>query len=101
MIDVIFTVFWILVAIGFYRLRCATRFGYGLIEIIAGIGAIILGEFPPYSALIADNVWQLGSRASHMLTLIAGVYIVVRGMDNIAQDLPERWRPAWRRVFGV
>jgi hypothetical protein len=35
-----------------------------------------------------------------MLALMGGVYIVVRGLDNIDQGLPERWRPAWRRVFG-
>ena len=31
---------------------------------------------------------------------MGGVYIVVRGLDNIDQGLPERWRPAWRRIFG-
>jgi hypothetical protein len=101
MADVWFTIFWVLVAIGFYRVRCARRFVYGVIEIVAGVGTIVLGEFPPYAILAANDAWALGSRAAHMLTLMAGVYIVVRGMDNMAQDLPRRWRPAWRRIFGV
>jgi len=101
MIDVIFTIFWVVVAIGFYRIRCASRLLYGAIEIVAGMATIVLGEFPPYAVLTSDTTWALGSRAAHMLTLMAGVYIVVRGLDNISQDLPLRWRPAWRRIFGV
>jgi hypothetical protein len=101
MIDVIFTMFWVLVAIGFYRIRCASRPLYGAIEIVAGLATIVLGEFPPYAVLASDTTWSLGSRAAHILTLMAGVYIVVRGLDNIAQDLPARWRPVWRRIFGV
>ena len=100
-IDIVFTIFWVLVAIGFYRIRCSKRFVYGLIEIIAGVVTIVLGEFPPYSILTDDGSSVLGTRAAHILTLMAGVYIVVRGLDNMAQDLPHRWRPAWRRIFGI
>ena len=98
--DVVITVFWVVVAVGFYRIRCWSRLLYGAMEVVAGIGVIILGEFPPKAITAAASTWTLGSRAAHMLALMGGVYIVVRGLDNIDQGLPERWRPAWRRIFG-
>jgi hypothetical protein len=30
---------------------------------------------------------------------MAGIYIIVRGLDNISQDLPFRWRARWYRWF--
>ena len=101
MIDVMFTMFWVVVAMVFYRIRCASRLLYGAVEIVAGIVTIVLGEFPPYAVLTSDTTWTMGSRAAHMLTLMAGVYLVVRGLDNIGQDLPDWLRPAWRRIFGL
>ena len=71
------------------------------IEVVAGTGVVIIGEFPPNAIAAAGNAWTLGSRAAHVLALMGGVYLVVRGLDNIDHGLPERWRPAWRRVFGV
>lgn len=100
-IEIVVTASWVLFAIGFYRVRCWNRFVYGLIELAAGIAVIILGEFPPNAVLTADGSWPLGSRAAHMLTLMGGVYIVVRALDNIGQGLPPRWRPGWRRIFGA
>ena len=98
--DIAVTLFWVVVAVAFYRIRCWSRLLFGAIEIVAGIGVIIIGEFPPNAVATAANVWTLGSRAAHMLALLGGVYIVVRGLDNIDQGLPERWRPAWGRIFG-
>jgi len=98
--DIVVTVFWVVVAVCFYRIRCWSRLLYGAMEVIAGIGVIILGEFPPNAITTAASTWSLGSRAAHMLALMGGVYIVVRGLDNVGQGLPERWRPAWRRIFG-
>jgi hypothetical protein len=97
--DIAVTVFWVVVAVAFYRVRCRSRLLYGALEVAAGIGVIIIGEFPP-NAIAAATTWTLGSRAAHMLALMGGVYIVVRGLDNIEQALPGRWRPAWRRIFG-
>jgi hypothetical protein len=100
--EIAVTALWVLFAIGFYRVRCWNRLVYGLIELAAGVAVIILGEFPPYTVLTAgDGSWPLGSRAAHMLTLMGGVYIVVRALDNIGQGLPGRWRLGWRRVFGA
>jgi hypothetical protein len=98
--EIVVTVFWVVVAVAFYRVRCWSRLLFGAIEIAAGIGVIVIGEFPPNAIAAAADAWTLGSRAAHMLALMGGVYIVVRGLDNIDQGLPERWRPAWRRVFG-
>jgi hypothetical protein len=98
--DIVVTVFWVVVAVGFYRIRCWSRLLYGAMEGVAGIGVIILGEFPPNAITASASTWTLGSRAAHMLALMGGVYIVVRGLDNIDQGLPKRWRPAWGRIFG-
>ena len=64
-------------------------------------GVIVIGEFPPNAITAAATTWTLGSRAAHLLALMGGVYIVVRGLDNIDHGLPLRWRWAWRHVFGV
>jgi hypothetical protein len=94
-------IFWVLVALGFYRLRCSYGMAYGIIEVIAGTVAIILSEFPPYTVITANDISVVGSQALHILTLMGGIYIVVRGMDNINQNLPPRLRPAWQRIFGA
>src|SRR4051794_24249479 len=98
--DGVVTVFWVVVAIVFYRVRRASRLLYGAMEMIAGIGVIVIGEFPPAAITTAAKTWTLGSRAAHVLALMGGVYIVVRGLDNMDQGLPGRWRPVWRRIFG-
>src|SRR3954453_12235985 len=97
--DIVVTIFWVAVAVGFYRVRRWSRLLYGAIEVAAGTGVIIIGEFPP-NAIVSASSWTLGSRAAHVLAVMGGVYIVVRGIDNIDQGLPGRWRPAWRRIFG-
>jgi len=97
--DIVVTIFWVAVAIVFYRVRCWSRSLYGAMEVAAGIGVIIIGEFPP-TAIASASSWALGSRAAHVLALMGGVYIMVRGIDNIDQGRPGRWRPAWRRIFG-
>jgi hypothetical protein len=98
--EIVVTLFWVVVAFGFYRVRCWSRFLYGVMEVGAGIGVIVISEFPPSAITATANTWALGSRAAHILALMGGVYVVVRGMDNIDQGLSERWRLAWRRVFG-
>jgi hypothetical protein len=101
LMDVVVTIFWVVVAVAFYRVRCWSRLLFGAIEVVAGTGVIIIGEFPPNAIAAAANTWTLGSRAAHVLALMGGVYLVVRGLDNIDYGLLERWRPAWRRVFGI
>ncbi|MGE0257305.1 MAG: hypothetical protein AB7H71_16840 [Alphaproteobacteria bacterium] len=98
--EIAVTVFWVVVAVAFYRVRRWNRLVFGAIEVAAGIGVIVIGEFPPSAIAGAAESWTLGSRAAHLLALMGGVYIVVRGLDNIDQGLPGRWRPAWGRVFG-
>jgi hypothetical protein len=71
MMDLVATVFWVVVAVAFYRVRRWNRLLYGAMEVAAGIGVIIIGEFPPDTITAAASAWTLGSRAAHMLALMA------------------------------
>jgi hypothetical protein len=74
-------------AFGLYVLRSKQRFIYGSIEVIVGIAAIsttIFGQSPsPGLALL--------------VAVSSGIYIIVRGLDNIDNGLsnPEQKLPAW------
>jgi len=36
---------------------------------------------------------------SKAVGILGGIYILVRGMDNIDKDLPQKWRRVWDCVF--
>jgi hypothetical protein len=78
------------IAIGLllYRLRGARPLLYGIMEISVSILVIFV---------------SIGTPSTHPLNkivaIIGGVYILIRGMDNIEKGLPARWRSPWERVF--
>ena len=43
------------------------------------------------------NAW--GEALSRSVSLVLGIYLLVRGMDNVDRDLPPSWRPWWNRLF--
>ena len=47
--EIVVTIFWVVVAVAFYRVRCWSRLLFGAMEVVAGIGVIVIGEFPPYA----------------------------------------------------
>jgi hypothetical protein len=84
--------------------RSRFRFWYGLGEVAAGIAVVLLFYVPhEHPILTAEDpdpaVWAVW--AWDVVGWLAGLYIFVRGMDNIGQDLPTRWRPVWHRIFSV
>jgi len=40
-----------------------------------------------------------GFEVSNAVGILAGIYILVRGMDNMDKDLPPNWRRTWDRLF--
>ena len=53
------------------------------------------------SAVLAVPVFQPGTELIYRTTpVIVAVYLLVRGLDNIGEDLPPRWRELWPRLFG-
>jgi len=83
------------VAIGLYALRCWWRSIYGLIEIIAATFIIYLSIVPakqPGSSICNGNaLFGLGCGLQSVLIVLAGIYVFVRGLDNME---PRRlWSP--------
>jgi hypothetical protein len=92
----------LLVAVLFYWLRCRHRFAFGCVEIVVAVVVITFTFVPQTDYLLLNGPSSiLGHLLSEAAGLSAGVYIFVRGMDNIAQDLPVGWRLMWHRVFGA
>jgi hypothetical protein len=103
-------VVWILMTVVcgllFYGLRCRYQFVYGLIELGAALIIISLTFFPQnnYLGLAAGPSW-LGWFLSSGVGISAGIYVLVRALDNIEKGWPphrwERTRRNFRRVFGI
>jgi hypothetical protein len=87
----------------FFGFRCRLRFWYGLAEVMAALIVLYFQFFPVdrhiLSAGGAPQPTALEELLSMLVGLLAGMYILVRGLDNIDHSLPERWRSAWQRVF--
>jgi hypothetical protein len=96
---VIYLILLILLAAMLYWLRRNYRLAYAFIEIAAGIGTLIVSIYPPYILIAACEISAIGARFSSSLTIMAGLYIIVRGMDNLDQALPAKWRRIWDRIF--
>lgn len=78
--------------IALYWFRSRWRLAYGLFEYLIGVmgaGAVFWPNFD-FAQLTATK-W---------LQIIGGVYVMVRGLDNIGKGLEAtRWSGVWRRVF--
>jgi|EndMetStandDraft_5_1072996.scaffolds.fasta_scaffold185694_2 hypothetical protein len=94
--------FFVVAAIGtalfFYWIRCQTRLWYGVIEIAVAVLIIFLTFYPQtnYLLIAQSSQWSWLSRAAGAL---AGIYVIVRGLDNIENGLGERARDRWRQLF--
>jgi ABC-type transport system involved in cytochrome c biogenesis permease subunit len=101
MLSVVYIVLTLLVAVFFYWLRCRHRFAFGCVEIVIAMLVVTFTFAPPVDYLTGDTSYGLQYLLYEAASLSAGIYIFVRGMDNMAQDLPLSWRPIWHRLFGV
>jgi hypothetical protein len=73
----------ILAGVIFFLLRCRNPLVYGITEVGVGIASI--------SASANPNV------NNRVLTLLGGIYILVRGLDNMDKRLKDQ--RVWNRVF--
>jgi drug/metabolite transporter (DMT)-like permease len=91
--------FTVLAGLVFYRLRCRHQFWYGVLEIVVGIVIIFLTWFPQTTVLIVAEPSFFGYLLSKGTGILAGVYILVRGLDNMERGLPQDRRSTWQRIF--
>jgi len=90
----------ILAGIVAYRVRCANRFAYGLAEIVAAFGLMMIAAFHPGPVYLTGNEGSIFAKLlSTALSYVTSVYLMVRGLDNIGDDLPPAWRSKWARFF--
>jgi hypothetical protein len=98
--------------LGFYLLRCRYQFVYGVIELCVALIIIILTFVPQATYLAIDPEpgplwwWPFswwGWVLSKAVGISAGIYVMVRALDNIEKGWPqsrwERTRRNFRRIF--
>ena len=87
-----------------YKLRCSKPFWYGVIEVVVAVATIILTIWP---VSVSSGTVIIGSRnifgvvveLQKYLGILAGIYIFVRGMDNMSKELPRWMRKWWHLLF--
>lgn len=83
-----------------YRFRRRSRFWFGVGEIVVAFVQIHLAWLPTYDFLVAQGASRFAELIYRTTPVIVAVYLLVRGLDNIGEDLPPRWREWWLRLFG-
>jgi hypothetical protein len=81
-------ILFISVALLLYGMRTRYPFIYGVVEVIVGISAIIavLPNQPATNTLVVY---------AELLSVSGGMYVIVRGLDNMNKAVPERIRAFW------
>lgn len=97
-------VIWIFVTVvfglSFYVLRCRCQLFYGLVELVVALAVIVLTFYPQTNFLaLVEGPPLWGWLLSKGVGASAGIYVMVRGLDNIHKGLPSKWRGKWERVF--
>jgi hypothetical protein len=83
----------------FCLMRSRWPLAYGFVELAVAFGIIYFTYDPQnYDLLYQEPPWW-ASKLSKSLGFIAGVYVIVRGLDNIERGLWPSARNMWRRVF--
>ena len=61
---------------------------------------MLIFTFVPTTHYLAfDRQTFLELSATKLIGVMAGIYIIVRGLDNVDRGLPLSWRPHWDRAF--
>jgi hypothetical protein len=83
---------------GLYTMRRLCRYGYGFLEVVIGF-SVIFGTMERAPPIIDDPLTDL-----ILVQIAAGIYIVIRGFDNIAQsEFMENTsvRATWEQAKGI
>jgi hypothetical protein len=97
---VVWILMTIIAAFALYALRCRARFWFGICEIVTSVFVMYI-TFVPQKLffLMNEGASVLGNYLVMGIGITTGIYIFVRGMDNLDNDLPAGWRGPWDRVF--
>jgi len=88
-----------LLAAWLYHLRCRRRLLYGILEVLFGLASYV-SIFIKQAIESPDSSFIAGFGPTIWLRMAAGLYIIVRGLDNIGQAAkPEAYPGWWQRAF--
>jgi hypothetical protein len=76
----------LILGLSFFWLRCRSPLTYGIIEVTVSIEAVSFAIQAP-----ADNL------LAKLLGLLGGIYVLVRGLDNVDKGLKRR--QLWEKIF--
>jgi hypothetical protein len=105
-------------ALGLYSLRLRARLLYGAAELLFGL-VITLVAISAYSAAqsheyvpivgggifhkLPEGALQLSGPEIALFGMLAAIYVLVRGLDNVGEGLSElsnpKWSARWQRCF--
>jgi hypothetical protein len=97
-------IFFTVIAAGFvfYSIRCRKPFWHGCAEAVVGVAVIYIVLYPVetnHLLLVAGEPSGSQVWLSKATGVVAGVYVLAHGLDNISRALPQRWIPSWNRLF--
>jgi hypothetical protein len=89
----------VILGVCFYVVRCRWQLVYGVLEIVAAMAIIFVTFYPQTNYLLLQEFsWQAWLLRKGVGAL-AGIYVMVRGLDNIEKGLPTQWHGRWRHLF--
>jgi hypothetical protein len=94
--------FAIAAGVVFYSVRCRRPFWYGIAECFVGVAVIYFVLYPVetnYLLLVNGEPGLKELWPSKTIGVFAGVYVLVRGLDNMSRALPLSWIPMWKQLF--
>jgi len=99
---IVWTVIAIVVGLLLYALRYWWLFCYGAVEVVVALFIIYFSIAPASQSIMFCNgtvLWGLGCYFQSLLITLAGIYIFVRGMDNmsVASFVQQCWGGNARR----
>jgi hypothetical protein len=95
-----YVILMILVGLFFYWLRGTLPVAYGLCEIAAGIAVIVITfNYPPMPSILLRYRTEFEQSLPTTMSLLGGVYVMVRGLDNVQRGLNPTWKRRWRIIF--
>jgi hypothetical protein len=89
----------IILGVCFYVMRCRWQLAYGVLELLVSLVIIFLTFYPQTSYLLREEIFWQGWLLSMSVGALAGIYVMVRGLDNIEKGLSPQSQNKWKRLF--